>query len=122
MIAGPPAELEDQLGRLENTLGAHGEQLAASEAQFRTAASRRRDLLNQLKEGSNRLAEINATVERFTLFDAHYSSDRERLKGIREAGSLFSALGGTSCPICGAALDHHRIAETCDGGGKRRSR
>jgi hypothetical protein len=49
------------------------------------------------------------------LLDAHYSSDLERLEGIREAGSLFSALGGASCPICGVAPDQYRVAEAYDG-------
>ncbi|WP_425488242.1 hypothetical protein [Microvirga mediterraneensis] len=114
-LAGPPAELESQLGRLDKTMYAHSEQLAVSEAQFREAANRRRELLKRLEEGNNRLAEMNSTVSRFVLLDTHYSSDIERLRGIQEAGSLFSALGEASCPLCGAAPEHHRRAEACDG-------
>jgi hypothetical protein len=54
-------------------------------------------------------------LERFTLLDAHYRSDIERLRGVEEAGSLFSALGEATCPLCGAAPEHHRLAEDCDG-------
>lgn len=54
-------------------------------------------------------------MDRFTLLDDHYSSDLERLKGIEEAGSLFSALTEAACPLCGALAEHHRLKDDCDG-------
>jgi hypothetical protein len=54
-------------------------------------------------------------LERFELLGLHYSSDIERLRGIEEAGTLFSVLGQTPCPLCGAAPEHHRSAGDCGG-------
>ena len=112
-LAGPPDELEAQRERLGESMRAQGELLAVSETAFRDAATRRRDIARRVEEGRDRLTEITALLERFTLLDAHYSSDKERLRGIEEAGSLFGALGTGTCPFCGSAPEHHRKAE-CD--------
>jgi hypothetical protein len=54
-------------------------------------------------------------VERFSLLDQHYTSDIERLQAIEEGGSLFTILGSSHCPLCGAAPTSHRANEACDG-------
>lgn len=112
-LAGPPDELEAQRERLSDSMHAQGELLAVSETAFKDAAARRRDIARRVEEGKDRLTEITALLERFTLLDAHYRSDVERLRGIEEAGSLFGALGAGACPFCGSAPEHHRRAE-CD--------
>jgi predicted nucleic acid-binding Zn-ribbon protein len=114
-LAGPPIELEDQLGRLDQSISDQGQQLAISEAQYRGISSKRRELLNKLEEANNRLSEIRNLLDRFTLLDKHYTSDVERLKGIEEAGSLLVAFGDAVCPLCGALPEHHRLKEDCDG-------
>lgn len=114
-LAGPPGQLSSQLDKLEETMGGHAEQLAVTEGQYRNLAKRRRDLISKLDEGNNRLTEINALLDRFDLLDNHYSSDIDRLRSIEEAGTLFSALGTSRCPLCGSAPEHHRQAEACDG-------
>ena len=112
-LAGPPDELEEQRERLSDSMRSQGDLLAVSETTFREAAARRRDIARRVEEGRDRLTEITALLERFTLLDAHYRSDTERLRGIEEAGSLFGALGAGICPFCGSAPEHHRKAE-CD--------
>jgi DNA repair ATPase RecN len=114
-LAGPPAELEHQIEKLDQGIAARGEQLALSESEYRSLAGRRRELLKRIEEGRNRLTEITNLLDRFTLLDEHYRSDLSRLGAIEEAGSLFVALGETACPICGAAPEHHRLSDDCDG-------
>ena len=114
-LAGPHDELEDQLDRLDASMNTQGEQLSVSEAQFREYAVRRRDIAKRVEEGQNRLAEITTLLDRFTLLEAHYRSDIDRLRAIEEAGSLFTALGQVSCPLCGAASEDHRLTDECDG-------
>lgn len=114
-LAGPPAELEDQLSKLERGMASRGSQLAQSESTYRELASRRRELLKRVEEGQNRLTEITSLLERFELLDKHYQSDLQRLRAIEEAGSLFTALGETICPLCGAAPDDHRLDRDCEG-------
>jgi len=112
-LAGPPDELEAQRERLGDSMRSQGELLAVTETEFKDAAARRRDIARRLEEGRDRLTEITALLERFTLLDAHYRSDTDRLRGIEEAGSLFGALGAGICPFCGSAPEHHRKTE-CD--------
>jgi len=114
-LAGPSDELEDQLTRLDETMTSQGEQLAITEAEYRDYAIRRRDAAKKLEDGRNRLGEVTVLLERFTLLESHYRSDIARLGGIVEAGSLFGALSDASCPLCGAAPEHHRQAADCDG-------
>lgn len=112
-LAGPPDELTAQRERLGESMRSQGELLAVSETAFKDAAARRRDIARRVEDGRDRLTEITTLLERFTLLDAHYHSDLERLRGIEEAGSLFGALGVDTCPFCGSAPEHHRKAE-CD--------
>jgi len=42
-------------------------------------------------------------------------SDLSRLEGIREAGSLISALGPDRCPLCGATPEDQHLNKECDG-------
>ncbi|MEO1046375.1 MAG: AAA family ATPase [Pseudomonadota bacterium] len=114
-LAGPPKELSEQLERLEEGMHSRGEQLAISEKEFREASGKRRKVAKQIEEARNRLTEVTALLERFTLLTAHYRSDTNRLEAIAEAGSLFAALGEVDCPLCGAAAEHHRHDRDCDG-------
>ena len=114
-LAGPRDELEDQLVRLDETMTSQGEQLAITEADYRDYSIRRRDVAKKLEDGRNRLGEVTALLDRFTLLEAHYRSDIARLQGIVEAGSLFGALSDATCPLCGSPPQHHRLADDCDG-------
>jgi hypothetical protein len=113
-LAGQKDELEEQRERLDQSMASQGEMLAVSEAAFKDATTRRRELAKRVEDGRNRLTDITALLERFTLLEAHYRSDIERLQGIEEAGSLFGALGAAVCPLCGASPEHHRLAADCD--------
>jgi septal ring factor EnvC (AmiA/AmiB activator) len=110
-----PADLEDQLQRLEGTLFHHASQLASTEAEYRDLANRRRDTRKKLEEGRDRRSEIAGLLERFRLLDSHYVSDVARLRGIVEGGTLVEVLGHSPCPLCGAAPEHHRRESDCDG-------
>src|SRR5690606_19076007 len=78
-LAGQKDELEEQREKLDQSMASQGEMLAVSEAAFKDAATRRRDLAKRVEDGRNRLTEITALLERFTLLEAHYRSDVERL-------------------------------------------
>lgn len=114
-LAGKPDELQEQLDRLEATMANQSQQLAATESEFKEATVQRRDVAKKVEEANNRLTEITALLDRFALLDAHYRNDVERLSAIEEAGSLFGALGKADCPLCGAAAEHHRSKDDCDG-------
>ena len=110
-LAGLPDELESQRERLSESMRSQGELLAVSETAFKEAVARRRDIARRVQDGRDRLSEITALLDRFSLLDAHYRSDTDRLRGIEEAGTLFGAIGEVVCPFCGSAPNHHRKAE-----------
>lgn len=114
-IAGKPAELEKQDEKLSIALDVKSQQLSITELTFKDLSKRRRNFYKRIEDVENRLTEISTLLERFELLDEHYHSDTQRLKGMEEAGSLFSALGSTSCPICGASPEDQHADESCDG-------
>jgi hypothetical protein len=114
-LAGPPVELQEQLGKLEHGMRERGALLTQSEGQYRELSGQRRDLLKRVEEGQNRLTEITSLLDRFELLDKHYQSDLQRLRAIEEAGTLFVALGESACPLCGATVEHHHLDSDCEG-------
>ena len=110
-----PEELEEQLGKIEQSISTHQHQLLTTESEFRGNADRRRELRKRLEEAKDRRADIDSLLERFALLDRHYNSDLARLRGIEEGGTLFEVLGKASCPLCGAEPAHHRKDSECDG-------
>lgn len=114
-LSGPPKQLEEQDERLEETLRGRMEILAAHESLYKDAASRRRDARQKLEQANERLAEVSVLLDRFDLLGKHYQSDVERLEGIREGGTLFSALSDGVCPLCGAHPKHQHRSEDCEG-------
>lgn len=114
-MAAPPAELHDQLERLEATLAVQSSQLVTSEAAYRELVDQRRSTLRKLEEETSRRTEIANLLDRFNLLADHYASDVQRLEGIREAGNLFVALTEAACPLCGASPENHRLDDECDG-------
>ena len=107
-LAGDPADLNDQLDRIEASLSLHVEQLSTTESEYRELANRRGDLRKRLEEGRDRRAEIGSLLERFALLDRHYVSDLARLRGLEEGGTLFEVMAQGPCPLCGADAEHHR--------------
>lgn len=110
-----PAELAEQLEKIDVSLGQHAHQLNVTEIDFQQAARRRRELRQRLEESRDRRSEVDALLERFNLLDRHYTSDIERLQAIEEGGTLFSVLGGASCALCGAEPVHQLANSDCDG-------
>lgn len=114
-LSGPPKELEDQDARLEKSLQSRAAQLATTETQYREASAKRRDFRKRRQDAEERLAELQVLLERFALLQRHYGSDVERLRGIEEAGTLFSSLGDGMCPLCGAEPAHQHKSDACEG-------
>ena len=114
-LSGPAKELEEQSEKLEKTIEHHAEQLNATENAFREATANRRALRKNWDAANERLAEIEILEERFSLLNQHYLSDLERLRGIEEAGTLFSSLETLTCPLCGADPSHQELHSDCNG-------
>jgi len=110
-----PEELDEQLQKLESSLSQQQQDLGATEASYRSFIERRRELRKRVEEGRDRELEVAELIERFSLLEKHYVSDIARLRGIEEGGTLFSILGKTTCPLCGADAAHHRQDGDCDG-------
>lgn len=114
-LSGPPKQLEEQDQRLEETIRSRFQLLSAQESEFKDVFIRRREARRRLEEANERLAEVSVLLDRFDLLGKHYRSDVERLEGIREGGTLFSALSEGVCPLCGAEPEHQHRSADCEG-------
>lgn len=108
-------ELSDQLARLEETLAREKESIQQSEEEYSSVIARRNELRRKLETANDRRVEVEELIARFILLDKHYESDLSRLEGVREAGSLVSALSPGDCPMCGAHPDQQHLQSDCDG-------
>ncbi len=110
------AELEGQLGKLDDTLEVEKTGLQQLELEFREIAARRRSFRVAIDDADERRAEIEELLARFDLLSLSYQSDLRRLAGLREAGSLLGALAPGRCPLCGALPEHQNPGgDGCDG-------
>ncbi len=109
------AELEDQLGRLDDSLEVERTGLQQLESEFREVVARRRSFRVAMDNADERCAEIEELLARFDLLSLSYRSDLRRLAGLREAGSLLGALTPGRCPVCGALSEHQNLDDGCDG-------
>ncbi len=114
-LSGSRDELSDQEDRLTKAMDNRAEQLAFTEEKFKKISTKRRTIIQRLEATNERHTEIASLLERFNLLRQHYSSDYERLLGIREAGSFFSVLEQEVCPTCGALPDQHDSSAVCHG-------
>lgn len=108
-------DLTVQLAEIEEGLAKERSLLDATEQAYAAIVQRRNDLRKKLEAATDRRGEIDELLARFLLLDTHYASDLGRLEGLREAGSLVSALGPDNCPLCGASPDAQHRDTDCDG-------
>ncbi|WP_174300474.1 hypothetical protein [Caulobacter sp. S45] len=86
-----------------------------AESSYRELTSSRRELRREYEAAQDRMGEIDSLTARFALLAEHYRSDEERLASIAEAGSFFLLEDAAVCPMCGAAPEHHRPHDACEG-------
>ena len=108
-------ELSDQMGKLEDILSREKKSIQQSEDEYRGVLSSRNVLRRKLEAADDRCVEVKELIARFNLLDQHYLSDLARLEGVREAGSLVSALNLVDCPMCGSHPDQQHLQNDCDG-------
>jgi hypothetical protein len=65
-------------------------------------------LQEQYQLGRQQAGEIRTLVDRFTLLDAQYAADLERLALVKEAGTLLGYFDTEACVFCGAEAAHQR--------------
>ncbi|GLK68694.1 hypothetical protein [Hansschlegelia plantiphila] len=109
----------DELIKLDSALD---EELSRSfvvqetaESSYRELTSSRLELRREYEAVQDRMGEIDSLKARFALLAEHYRSDEERLASIAEAGSFFLLEDAAVCPVCGAAPEHHRPDDACEG-------
>ncbi|MBC7622041.1 MAG: hypothetical protein H7232_01480 [Aeromicrobium sp.] len=110
-----PAELDNQIEKLDYALVEQKKLLASTEARFQVEAAKRRELRRTLETSKERRSEIGSLLARFGLLARHYASDIERLRAVEEGGTLFNVLGPKDCPLCGASPSHQNGNAECIG-------
>jgi uncharacterized coiled-coil DUF342 family protein len=110
-----PAELNNQLAKVEDVLARERAALRETEQTYQQGIQRRSQLRRDVAAVETRRTEIDELLARFHLLDEHYGSDLARLEGVREAGSLLGALSPQICPLCGASPESQKHEADCDG-------
>lgn len=108
-------ELNDKLTRLDESIRAQNEALAAVQRALDSVLERRGAAAREIRNRRARVAEIDELVERFRLLDSHYQTDLDRLAAIHESGSLFVHLEQQPCPLCGALPGYQHLDSECEG-------
>lgn len=108
-------DLNDQLARLDASIRAQNEALAAVQRALDSVLERRGAAAREVRNRRARVAEIDELVERFRLLDGHYQTDLDRLAAIHESGSLFVHLEQKPCPLCGALPGDQHLDSECEG-------
>ena len=108
-------DLRDRVARLEGSLETQKKSLTAVQAALNVLLQRRATAAREVRDKRARLTEIDELIGRFALLDEHYSTDLKRLAAIRESGSLFVHLSGSTCPLCGAGPAAQHLESPCDG-------
>lgn len=108
-------DVEDQLKRLEQSIGAEKQRLERMQVKTDGAMVSRRNLFSELERDKGRADEIQELLDRFGLLKEHYDVDLARLSAIQESGSLFVHQEKVSCPLCGALPEHQHFGEACEG-------
>lgn len=72
------------------------------------AISKLDELKKQLRQYKARASESTALVARFSLLDAQYETDMQRLDMVKSAGTLLGYFDADECVFCGATSEHQR--------------
>ncbi|AVQ00327.1 hypothetical protein C7S18_23810 (plasmid) [Ahniella affigens] len=108
-------ELLDQIERLDTLIAERRHSLDLAQRQLDNALAQRRLAYEDRNEKQDRLREIHELLARFDLLRQHYAVDIDRLRAIRESGSLFVHVDVIPCPLCGAKPDAQHLDSECDG-------
>lgn len=107
-VASDPdrGELLDQRARLASTLQQQELQVVQLLEMRDQALSRREAVSNAATSVRRRMEEADDLLGRLGLLRKQYQSDLDRLEMVRQAGSLLGFYESTTCPFCGAPLEH----------------
>jgi hypothetical protein len=109
------AELVVQLEHLDFSIAQQRYSLDIAQRQLDNALAKRRRAFEERSAIQGRLREIDELLARFDLLRAHYTVDIDRLRAIRESGSLFVHVDVIPCPLCGAKPEAQHNDTGCDG-------
>ena len=107
--------LTTQIKKLEDAVALEHAEISQTESQYRELSLQRSALRASIEKSIGRKEEIREMLQRFNLLNEHYKSDVERLEGIKEAGSLMSAIASGPCPLCGSEKSIPHPDTPCDG-------
>jgi hypothetical protein len=99
------AEMEAELGRLEQELADISETVSKSGERARALMGERNRALHKA-EAANRKALASRDLQgRFQLLSEHYKADVGRLEFVLEGGHFFQQIVASHCPTCGRAIE-----------------
>jgi hypothetical protein len=109
------AELVAHNALLDASIAQRRQSLDLAQRQLDGALVQRRLAFEERSAMEERQREIDELLARFDLLREHYTVDIDRLRAIRESGSLFVHVDVIPCPLCGASPDAQHLDSGCDG-------
>lgn len=110
------ADCLDVLARINAAIQQTSSSIAAQLVARDRLVNERIQLQEQRQRSRRQTGEIRTLVDRFTLLDAQYTADLERLALVKEAGTLLGYFDTEACVFCGADPAHqqreHAVYET----------
>lgn len=110
-----PAQLRDQLARLNSTIESHSSAIGELTARRTRVAEQLRTSQQTGAAARNELSDTIALQGRFRLLLSQYDSDLERLSMIQEAGTLLGYFQSGVCVFCGAEPEYQHYNQDCEG-------
>lgn len=108
-------EIEDKFGKISTKIETRKRALGLAQKNYQEEIFSRNKTLEKLQRTNGRAEDIHQLLARFDLLKQHYAIDIERLRAIKETGSLFYHLEKEKCPLCGADPEAQHKDEQCDG-------
>lgn len=109
-------ECVTMLARINQSIQGYSESVSAPLAEREQALVELNAYVDERRLHARRGAEAAVLDERFSLLDAQYSADLQRLEMVRSAGTLLGYFDAESCVFCGANFENqhrdHAIYET----------
>lgn len=99
-------ELRTRQSLVQASLDEHSSSLSAITTRHLDAVTTRMKAAQELAEVESRLSEVGDLVSRFSLLEAQYRSDLDRLEMVTEAGSILGYFNAGTCVFCGAEPEH----------------
>lgn len=101
-LIAPETDIKTELERIDQSITAATEFLAATQEQLQLLENNRSDLWGQLQKSRSQKIYLGEQLKRLNLLQQFYESDRARLRAIFSSATSFLSIKDGTCAVCGS--------------------